>query len=144
MRTHRHSCPCVWEGSVVPLPLSVQTHKWSLISLSSLCLLWLCILNRWHLPCVLSVLIDCSHSELTKHFLYFMLLILVLCIGDGFFAAQEHKLEALDSIIWDMGCLGPCAIAASQEQPLLLTCRIGAYTGVRLYSPTLSSGCDKL
>lgn len=31
LRTHRHSCPCVWEGPVVPLLLSVQTHRWSLI-----------------------------------------------------------------------------------------------------------------
>lgn len=31
LETHRHSCPWVWEGPVVLLLLSVQTHSWSLI-----------------------------------------------------------------------------------------------------------------
>lgn len=32
LKTHRGIlCPCVWEGSVVPLLLSVQTLRWSLV-----------------------------------------------------------------------------------------------------------------
>lgn len=83
-------------------------------------------LNRLHLHDSLK-----SEKNLLNGFLVF---ILVLCIGDmEGFATQKHKQETLDCVVWNVGGLGLCAIAASQEQPLILACRNSANT--------VGSGC---
>lgn len=117
LETHRHSCPCVGGPCCLSAPFCTHTSEaWSLSSLCSLCL---CTLIRLHFCVCCQYWQPEVGTNLLKHFLVF---IPVLCIGDmGFFGTQEHKLGTLDSVVWNMGGPGACAIAASQEQPLILS-----------------------
>lgn len=119
LKTPRHSCPCVWEGSVVPLLLllSVQTHKWSLILVLPVHPLVVYFKQMALTMCAVS-----TDNLKSKHFLYFTGLILVICKGDGFFChtgAQNGKSGQCSLECRTPGAMHHCCFSGATPHPYL-------------------------